>query len=185
MTAPGSLLVVHAHPYPFTSRGCAALLESISGCPGLAVRRLYDLYPDFDIDVAAEQEALRAARAVVWLHPLYWYTAPALLKHWFEKVLAVGFAYGERGSVLAGKPCLWVTTTGGGEYSPQGIHRHPFADFVPVIEMTARYCGMRWEEPFVVNDVTGHSDDALRSRGRELRARLEALAPTPAGEGPP
>lgn len=167
--------MVHAHPYPHTSRGCAALLDSISDLPGLEVRSLYDTYPDFDIDVAAEQDALRRARAVVWLHPLYWYTAPALLKHWFEKVLAVGFAYGESGSALAGKPCLWVTTTGGGEYSPEGIHHHAFRDFAPVIEMTARYSGMRWEEPFVVNDVTGHSDDALRARGRELRERLLEL----------
>jgi glutathione-regulated potassium-efflux system ancillary protein KefF len=172
----GALLVVHAHPYPHTSRGCAALLESIADLPGLAVRRLYDVYPDFDIDVAAEQEALRGARAVVWLHPLYWYSAPALMKHWFEKVLAVGFAFGEGGSALQGKPCLWVTTTGGGEYSPEGIHRHRFAEFAPAIEMTARYSGMRWQEPFVVHDVTGHADDALRRRGQELRERLLALA---------
>jgi glutathione-regulated potassium-efflux system ancillary protein KefF len=176
VSEPGALLVVHAHPYPHTSRGCAALLESIADLPGLAVRRLYDVYPDFDIDVPAEQEALRGARAVVWLHPLYWYSAPALMKHWFEKVLAVGFAFGEGGSALRGKPCLWVTTTGGGEYSPEGIHRHRFADFAPVVEMTARYSGMRWQEPFVVHDVTGHSDDALRRRGQELRGRLLALA---------
>lgn len=175
MNSPGSLLVVHAHPYPRTSRGCAALLDSISDVPDLAVRSLYDAYPDFDIDVPAEQEALRRARAVVWLHPLYWYTAPALMKHWFEKVLAAGFAYGESGSALAGKPCLWVTTTGGGEYLPEGIHHHPFAEFAPAIEMTARYSGMQWQEPFVVHDVSGHSDDALRSRGRELRERLLAL----------
>jgi glutathione-regulated potassium-efflux system ancillary protein KefF len=177
VNAPGSLLVVHAHPYPYTSRGCAALLDSIAELPGLAVRSIYDAYPDFDIDVAAEQEALRRARAVVWLHPLYWYTAPALMKHWFEKVLAHGFAFGEGGGALAGKPCLWVTTTGGGEYRPEGIHGHEFADFVPVVERTARYCGMRWQEPFVVHDVSGHSDDGLRARGLELRARLLALRP--------
>jgi hypothetical protein len=34
---------------------------------------------------------------------------------------------------------------------------------------------MHWQEPFVVHDVTGHSDDALRTRGSELRERLLAL----------
>ena len=93
------------------------------------MRSIYDLYPDFDIDVAAEQKALERARAVVLLHPLYWYTAPALLKHWFDVVLTKGWAYGEGGTALHGKECLWATSTGGNEeaFTPQGKHGHPYA----------------------------------------------------------
>jgi glutathione-regulated potassium-efflux system ancillary protein KefF len=65
-------LVLHAHPYPGRSRGCAALVSAVRDVPGVDVRTLYELYPDFDIDVAVELQALRAADRVVWLAPLYW-----------------------------------------------------------------------------------------------------------------
>ena len=74
-----------------------ALVAALEGL-GVEVRSLYDRYPDFDIDAAAEQAALDARRLVVWLHPLYWYGVPALLKHWFDTVLVKGWAYGEGGA---------------------------------------------------------------------------------------
>ena len=165
-------LVVFAHPYPLRSRGCAALLEGIRDLPHTEVRSLYELYPDFDIDVPAEQQALAQAARIVWLAPLYWYTVPALLKLWFEKVLVTGFAHGPGGEALRGKQCLWVATTGGGEYRPGGRHDHDFRDFVPALEMTARYCGMRWLEPFVVHDPDALADEALLAQAARLRERL-------------
>jgi len=172
------ILVVHAHPYPSRSRSTAALLRPLEDLPGIEIRRLYDLYPDFDIDVPAEQAALARAELVVWLHPVYWYTVPGLLKHWFDRVLARGWAYGEGGTALAGKRCLWAASAGGGpkDYSPSGGHRHPFDAFVPVVEMTARYCGMTWLEPFIVHDATARSDAELRERGEALRARVASAA---------
>ena len=166
------ILVIHSHPYPRRSRGGAALLAGIGGVPGLEVRSLYELYPDFDVDAAAEQAALRRADAVVWLNPFYWYTTPALMQLWMEKVLVSGFAHSEGGTALAGKPCLWAVTTGGGEYSVGGAHDHAFEAFAPAVEMTARYCGMRWLEPFVLHDPDHLDDETLRRRAAELRERL-------------
>ena len=80
------ILVIYAHPYPQHSRAGKAMLEAVRDLPDLEVRSLYDLYTDFDIDIAAEQAALKRAELVVWLHPVYWYSVPALLKHWFEPV---------------------------------------------------------------------------------------------------
>ena len=172
------ILVVHAHPYPATSRAGAALLKAVRDLPSLEVRSLYDRYPDFDVDPVAERAALEAADLVVWTHPIYWYSVPALLKHWFDVVLVRGWAYGEGGTRLRGKPCLWVPTTGGdGEaYTPQGRHGHPFEDFVPVVEQTARYCGMRWLPPLVVQGAHSMPADALEAKARELRDRLERFA---------
>ena len=169
------ITVIYAHPYPRYSRACAALRSAIEGVEGLELRSLYDLYPDFDIDAAAERSAVEGARLVVWMHPLYWYTAPALLKHWFDVVLAKGWAYGEAGAALVGKDCLWVTTTGGDEeaFSERGRHGHPLATFAPVIERTARYCGMNWLPPFAVHGAHEVSEDALRGSGIALRARIE------------
>ena len=177
------ILVVYAHPYPGRSRGSAALLAGIAGIPGLEVRSLYELYPDFDIDEAAEQAALRRADLVVWLGPLYWYKTPALMQLWMEKVLVSGFAHAAGGTALAGKPCLWAVTTGSGEYAMGGPHDHPFEDFAPAVEMTARYCGMRWLEPFVVHGPAAISDAELAARAQALRERLLQVTPSPLGEG--
>ena len=170
------ILVIHAHPYPSRSRAGSALLAAIRGIPNLEVRSLYDLYPDFDIDPQGERRALERARLVVLMHPIFWYTAPAILKHWFDEVLVKGWAYGEGGTALAGKDCLWVTTTGGDDeaYSLAGRHAHPFEAFVPVVEQTMRYCGMRWLEPFSLHGANLVSPEALAQVGAGLRARLEA-----------
>src|SRR6185312_3179560 len=108
------VLVLQAHPYPDRSRANRALAKAIEGLEGLEIRSLYDMYPDYAIDVDSEQAALLRAHTIVWQHPFYWYSAPALMKLWFEKVLAHGWAYGEGGTALHGKRCLWVVTTGAG-----------------------------------------------------------------------
>src|SRR5687768_2477921 len=126
------VVLVFAHPYPNRSRANRRLLKEVRDLTGVEVRSLYDLYPDFGIDVEAEQAALLRADIVVWQHPLYWYSVPGLLKLWFDKVLARGWAYGEGGTALHGKRCLWVTTTGGDTeaFESSGIHAHSFEAFV-------------------------------------------------------
>jgi glutathione-regulated potassium-efflux system ancillary protein KefF len=169
------VVVIYAHPYPGRSRSCAALLAAIRDLPELEVRTLSELYPDFDIDVAAEQAALTRAKLVVWLGPVYWYSVPAMMKHWFDVVLLGGWAHGEEGVALKGKEVLWAATTGDVEkYALTGAHAHPFEAFVPVVEQTARYCHMKWLEPFVLHDSLELTDEVLAREGQKLRARIVA-----------
>jgi glutathione-regulated potassium-efflux system ancillary protein KefF len=176
MTDP-PILLVFAHPYPDRSRANRRLLAAAEELDGVAVRSLYDLYPAFNIDVAAEQAALRRARVVVWQHPMYWYSVPSLLKHWFDKVLSRGFAYGAGGNALSGKRCWWVVTTGGDEqaFSAEGMHRRPLAEFSPVVEQTALFCGMRWERPLVVHGAHRIPVETLESAVAEYKDRLQEL----------
>ncbi len=168
------ILILYAHPYPQYSRACKALLDGALSLPEIEVRSLYDLYPDFDIDVKAEQAALAQADLIIWLHPLHWYSVPALLKHWFDVVLLRGWAYGENGTALQGKQCLWAAVTGGDEeaYSAEGLHQLPFTDFVAPVMQTARYCGMQWQEPFILHGSHQVTDQELQSRADALRTRL-------------
>jgi glutathione-regulated potassium-efflux system ancillary protein KefF len=171
------VLLVFAHPYPDRSRANRTLLRAAEGLGGVVVRSLYDLYPNFDIDIAAEQSALTSASAVVWQHPMYWYSVPSLLKHWFDKVLARGFAYGSGGDALWGKRCLWVVTTGGDEaaFSEHGMHARPLHEFSPVVEQTALFCGMRWEEPLVLHGAHKVEEEVLEAAALDYRTRLEQL----------
>jgi glutathione-regulated potassium-efflux system ancillary protein KefF len=179
------ILVLYAHPYPDRSRANRALLDAVGRLRDVEIRSLYDRYPDFAVDAAAEREALAAAAGVVWQHPIHWYGVPALLKQWFEAVLVHGWAWGDGGDALRGKPCLWAVTTGGdvGDYAPSGLHGHPFEAFVPVVRQTAEFCGMTWLEPFVVFGASRLDDEALRACGRRYAARLAALDATEATHG--
>jgi glutathione-regulated potassium-efflux system ancillary protein KefF len=178
--------LIFAHPYPHRSRSNRALLEAVADLPSLEVRSLYDLYPDFAIDIEAEQAALVRADVIVFQHPLYWYSVPPLLKLWFDKVLAYGFAYGDGERALRGKICQWVTTTGGGAtaFQPGAMHGFTFDRFVPPLEQTARFCGMRWEPPLVVHGAREIADDALRELAQAFRTRLLTLARAKLGEEP-
>lgn len=175
---PRRVLLLHAHPYPDRSVAGRALLDAVRELPELEVRSLYEVYPDFSIDVDAEQAALARADLVVWQAPFFWYGVPSLLSLWFEKVLAHGWAFGEGGTALRGKTTLWTVTTGGSDksYGPGGIHEHPFATFIPPIEQTARFCGMKWAAPFIVHGSHHQSEEALAILGRRYRARIEELA---------
>ena len=172
------VLALWAHPYPHRSRAGRALIDAVRDLPFVAVRSLYDLYPDFAIDIEAEQEAVNAASVLVWQSPFYWYGVPSLLHLWFEKVLTAGWAYGSSAHALVGKRVLWVTTTGTSPaaYTPAAMHAHTFGAFVPAIEQTARFCGMTWEPPIVVEDTHRLGPEALARHGAAYRARLEELA---------
>jgi len=134
------------------------------------VRSLYDLYPDFDIDAAAEQAALEGADVVALMHPLYWYSMPGMLKHWIDVVLADDWAHvAHGGDRLRGKECLWIATAGDVQGYAPGTP-------TPVVQQVAIACGMKWLEPFIVDDVHQLTRDALVAKGRELRSRLESHA---------
>jgi glutathione-regulated potassium-efflux system ancillary protein KefF len=184
------ICVILAHPYPHQSHVNRVLADALRGLPDLDLRALYDLYPDFDIDVAAEQSALEQAALVVWMHPVYWYSVPALMKHWFDKVLAFGFAYGEGGNALAGKHCFWVPSTGGkpDDFAPEGLHAQPFEAFVAPIEYTARFCGMTWEPPYIVHGANAMDERAAIQHATALTQRLsqwrDTHVPTTAGLTP-
>ena len=61
---------------------------------GVRLHDLYEAYPDFLIDVEAEQALLLEHDVIVFQHPVYWYSSPAILKEWQDLVLEHGFAYG-------------------------------------------------------------------------------------------
>src|SRR5436305_11762258 len=119
---PGDVLVLAAHPDWRESRVNRRLRDAASGVEGVHVRDLYARYAEYDIDVPSEQALAEAARLIVLLHPVQWYSMPALLKLWTDEVLAYGWAYGPGGTALQGKDLWLVASTGGPEssYHPQG-----------------------------------------------------------------
>lgn len=88
------------------------MLRQASNNPDVLIRSLYDLYPDFNIEVQAEQQSLEQAELLILQHQLYWYSCPPRLKLWIDKVFTQGWAYGKGATALKGKNLLWAVTTG-------------------------------------------------------------------------
>ncbi|MES2887551.1 MAG: NAD(P)H-dependent oxidoreductase [Pseudomonadota bacterium] len=151
-----TVLVLVAHPALAQSVVNKQLLRAAGACGApVEVRDLYALYPDYLIDVAAEQTCLQRARLVVWQHPIQWYHMPALMKLWVDEVLTDGWAYGAGGAALHGKDLWLVASTGGpaDSYHPQSYNRYAFEAFLPAYEQTAALCGMRFLPPMVLHDA--------------------------------
>lgn len=174
------VLVLVAHPDIAHSRINRALAAQagLMAADGVEVRDLYALYPDYLIDVEAEQAALAQARTVVWVHPVQWYSMPSLMKLWVDDVLAFRWAYGPGGRALAGK-CLWlVVSTGGseGSYAAHGSNRFGFDAFLPAYRQTAELVGMRFLEPSVFYGAHKADADELSAHVHEFARRLRELA---------
>ena len=149
--------------------------------PQVEVRDLYALYPDYLIDVAAEQAALADAALVVWLHPLHWYGMTPLLKLWADEVLAFGWAYGPGGSALRGKD-LWLAVSTGGSadaYRPAGLNRYFFDAFLPPYEQTAQLVGMRFLPPLVLHGAHRASAAEIEAHVQTFAARLASYPDWP------
>lgn len=174
-------LLYFVHPQPRKSRVNRTLRAAVETLGQVTLRDLYELYPDFYIDVRREQEALLAHELIVFQHPFYWYSAPALLKEWLDSVLARGWAYGRGGDKMMGKQWLQAISTGGSteSYSSTGRHGFTLAELLRPFEATARLCGMHWHQPFLVQDALDLDQAAIERHARAYRSRLEDLTAAP------
>jgi len=169
--------VLFAHPAEENSYTGAYLAERIEKIEGVEVRRLYDLYPDFDVNIEREKAVWEAADIIVLQHPFYWYSCPALVKEYLDVVLEHGWAYGGGGRALAGKSLQTVISAGGSAeaYTPNGYNKFTIEELLRPFEATANLCGMHYEKPLVV-----HGSIDLHAAGREgfgddYEARLQQL----------
>ena len=159
-----------------------AMLGAVEGLAAVSVRHLDALYSDFRIDVAAEQAAIRSHDLLVFQHPLYWYSAPPILKQWIDLVLLRGFAFGQRETETRGKHLWSVVSAGGPEtaYGPDGFNAYSVEDFLRPFERTAVFCKMKYRSPLILHDTYRLEAESVAQHAGQYRARLlrelEALA---------
>ena len=177
--------VLAAHPSWRESRVTRQLFDEARSVPGVQVQDLYGRYPDYDIDVAAEQASVEAATLLVLLHPIQWYSMPALMKLWLDEVLRYGWAYGRSGTALHGKDLWLVASTGGPEssYHPQGYNRYFFDAFLPPYEQTAALCGMRFLPPLLLHGAHRVGEREVQAHADVFRQRLASYPDWPELEG--
>lgn len=188
-------LVILAHPNLTDSQINAAWLSRLEQAAApVTIRKIYELYPDWSVNVAAEQALLENHERIFLQFPLYWYSTPPLLKKWLDDVLTYGWAYGPGGNRLAHKEIGLIVSTGSPEaaYGADGRLGHTLAELLRPLEQTVRFVGARYLPLFALqganqvipadrlsrsaNNYLGHiraPHDQGRTRGHE-HGRIES-----------
>jgi len=137
-------------------------------------------------DVEEEQRKILAADAVILLFPLWWYSMPAIMKGWVDRVWAYGLAYGYQGAGntyrygdggFAGKRALLAVSVGGParDYSPRGINGPLEQLLFPITHGTLFYPGMQVLPTFAVYGAGRMDDQGMAKATAAWRSRLERL----------
>ncbi len=178
MQVPRRILVLFAHPALEKSRVQRRLLRATDGLAHVTVHDLYERYPDLVVDADHEQALLLEHDVIVFQHPFYWYSTPAIMKEWQDIVLEHGWAYGTHGTRLHGKLTFNVLSTGAPSqaYTPGGHNRFTVRQLLAPYEQTARLCGMTYLAPFVVPGALRlHGDADVGPHMERYRRLLERL----------
>lgn len=152
-SVPNKILILFAHPAFEKSKVNKHLADAIKNIEGVYFHDLYQAYPDLHIDVGYEQQLLLQHDIIIFHHPFFWYSTPAILKEWQDLVLEHGWAYGSLGNALKGKVFMNVITTGGKElaYHAEGYNRFTVRQLLAPIEQTANLCKMIFLAPFLIH----------------------------------
>jgi len=176
--------LLYAHPYLRAARLEQMLLNAVQHWPGLELRDLYQLYPDFYVDVATEQKLLSHSDAIVLHYPMQWGLPPALLVHYLHKVFHYGWAYGhgrdgQAVDALKGKHFWLVThTVVSGQHEADPCYQQRM--FAP-LQQLAESCGMNWQAPMMLPELTDHT--IASEAANQYRQGIELLAQSIAGQG--
>jgi glutathione-regulated potassium-efflux system ancillary protein KefG len=164
------VLILFAHPALEKSRVNRRLIAAVQNLENVTINDLYEEYPDFYIHVKREQELLLSHEVIIFQHPFYWYSCPALLKQWQDLVLQYGFAYGAQGTKLEGKWTLTAITAGGAlsAYGREGNNFFTIRELLAPFEQTVRLCGMVYLPPFVVSGTLSLSSEAEIAKHAKL-----------------
>ncbi|MDF1546529.1 MAG: NAD(P)H-dependent oxidoreductase [Bacteroidales bacterium] len=172
------VLILFAHPRLEKSRVNQMLIKHIPQRSNITFHDLYERYPDFNIDIEYEKELLSTHQIIIWQHPFYWYSAPALLKQWIDLVLEFQWAYGLGADALKDKVILNVITTGGARdsYEKSGHNRFTVSELLRPFEQTARLCKMIYLPPFTVQGTHRLTDGDLEKFANQYDILLQKLS---------
>ncbi|MGN6825879.1 NAD(P)H-dependent oxidoreductase [Paucibacter sp. M5-1] len=144
-------------------------------------------------DVAAEQEKVLAADAVIFQFPLWWYGMPAIMKGWIDRVWAAGLAHGYKGAgnayrygdgAFKGKRAMLSVAVGGPaeDYSPRGINAPLEQLLFPITHGSLYFPGFDVLPTFAVYGTGGLTAAGAAAAKEAWRTRLKGLfedAPIP------
>lgn len=158
------ILVIATHPNIKDSKVNKVWIEALKKESNVTVRFLDKIYEENKtIDVEKEKIFLERTERVVFQFPFYWYSMPALMREYFDKVLEFGWAYGPNGDALKEKEFLVALSVGAPEYSYMGGSYNNFTitELLRPLEATANAVQMIYLPYFALFDVPRLSDEDI------------------------
>ena len=153
------------------------MLQFAQKIEDVTINDLYQQYPFFDIDIKREQELLLSHDIIIFQHPLYWYSTPAIIKQWQDLVLEHGWAYGRNGRMLEGKKMFHAITSGGRaeSYKRDGYNAFTIQDFMRPVERTAKLCRMDYWPPYVIHGTHRLETAEIKKESQKYADILTAI----------
>lgn len=154
-------LIIMAHSNPNDSKINKRIKKALENEEHITYKDIKSLYQDYNFDVKKEQKDLINAEKIIFQFPLYWWTAPAILKQWMDDVYAYDFAfkYDENGEWqalnLQNKEFQMIVTIGGSEEDYKNMDIK-VKDCLSSYSITASSLGMKELKPYFLYGVDSH-----------------------------
>lgn len=132
-------------------------------------------------DITEEQRKVTQADLIIFQFPMYWFTVPAILKGWFDRVLTLGYAYSHDKRYSCGifkdKKVILSFTTGSQEsmFSANGINGDMNVTLWPLQNGILHYCGFQVLAPQIFWAPSHISPEARKTLLDAWRTRLQGL----------
>ena len=171
------VLILFAHPALQKSRVNKHLIAGLKNLNGITFHDLYQRYPDFDIEIKQEQKLLEEHDVIIFHHPFFWYSTPAILKEWQDLVLEHDWAYGSKGNALKDKIFFNLITSGGSleAYSETGYNKNTIKTLLAPIIQTAKLCKMIFLPPYVVSGTHSITPEEIQTHKKNVVTLLSLL----------
>lgn len=175
------ILYVYAHPNPQSLNGAihqhgVSALEN--ACHEVVVSNLYAE----PFEAASELKKITDADHIILQFPLWWFSMPAIMKDWLDRVLLKGFAYDDGKTfahgLLRGKTASLTVTAQSPEsaYRHDGTHGASLQEFLLPIHHTLRFTGIEPLDPFVVYGAFELSQERKEKIMSDYRSYLTSMA---------
>jgi NAD(P)H dehydrogenase (quinone) len=137
----------------------------------------------FAPDIQAELDKLLACDLVILQFPLWWFSVPAIMKGWIDRVFVNGTVYGSGGKRfdnggLKGRKAMLTVTTGcfPEMMEPDGLLGDRDVVLWHLHHGTFGYSGLSVLPPFVAWSIQYTDDDRRKAYLDEYAARLRGIA---------
>lgn len=104
----------------------------------------------FVVSIKREQEKIKSSDVLILQFPLWWWSFPAILKGWVDRVLTSGFAYG-KGSTLTPRKVMYSITTGGANNKEE--HEYYMSKINGLYQDVFGFMGWEVIPPFIAHGV--------------------------------
>lgn len=128
------------------------MTEAIREMDSITFVDLYREYPNLKIDQKVETDRLFDHDIIIFQFPMHWYSTPAILKEYQDRIILAEHAYSPAGKAFVSRFFFCALSTGGttDNFGPGSRNNYSVLEFLRPQEQTMRAVGMTYLPPFVI-----------------------------------